>query len=146
MSKKDESKEATHTNGRGLSLTQNPFGALEGLEGLPAGPKDSPKVESSVAPAVALEKTTKRGKKNKNRGRVDIIRQTAHRGGKAVTVVSNFPGIGLPEKKELARKMQKACSVGGTVKEGRIEIQGDKREEVKRILIEAGFKPVFAGG
>ncbi|MCS5589619.1 MAG: translation initiation factor, partial [Candidatus Thioglobus sp.] len=50
------------------------------------------------------------------------------------------------EKKELARKMQKACSVGGTVKEGRIEIQGDKREEVKRILIKAGFKPVFAGG
>ena len=113
---------------------------------MPAGPEDSPKVESSAAPAGAPEKTSNHGKKNTNRGRVDIIRQTAHRGGKAVTVVSNFPGIGLPEKKELARKMQKACSVGGTVKEGRIEIQGDKREEVKRILIEAGFKPVFAGG
>jgi len=127
----------------GESLTQNPFGALEGLEGLPAGPEDSPKVESLFA---VPEKTSKRGKKNTNRGRVDIIRQTAHRGGKAVTVVSNFPGIGLPEKKDLARKMQKACSVGGTVKEGCIEIQGDKREEVKRILIEAGFSPVFAGG
>jgi len=134
------------STGGSESLTQNPFGALEGLEGLPAGPEDSPKVESSAAPAGAPEKTSKRGKKNTNRGRVDIIRQTAHRGGKAVTVVSNFPGIGLPEKKELARKMQKACSVGGTVKEGCIEIQGDKREEVKRILIEAGFKPVFAGG
>ena len=130
------------STGGGESLTQNPFGALEGLEGLPDGPEDSLKVESPGAP----EKTSKRRKKNTNRGRVDIIRQTAHRGGKAVTVVSNFPGIGLPEKKELARKMQKACSVGGTVKEGRIEIQGDKREEVKRILIEAGFKPVFAGG
>ena len=138
-------KQRISTEG-GESLTQNPFGALEGLEGLPAGPEDSSKVESSTAPAEAPEKTSKRGKKNTNRGRVDIIRQTAHRGGKAVTVVSNFPGIGLPEKKELARKMQKACSVGGTVKEGRIEIQGDKREEVKRILIEAGFKPVFAGG
>ena len=91
-------------------------------------------------------KTSKRGQKNTSRGRVDIIRQTAHRGGKAVTVVKNFTGIGLPEKKELAKKMQKACGVGGTVKDGCIEIQGDKRDEVKRILTEAGFNPVFAGG
>jgi len=63
-----------------------------------------------------------------------------------VTVVQNFTGIGLPEKKELAKKMQKACGVGGTVKDGCIEIQGDKREEVKAILVEAGFNPVFSGG
>ena len=82
----------------------------------------------------------------KNRGRVDIIRQTAGRGGKTVTVVKNFVGIGLPEKERLASEMQKACGTGGTVKEGRIEIQGDKREEVARILVKAGFRPVFAGG
>lgn len=35
---------------------------------------------------------------------------------------------------------------GGTVKEGRIEIQRDKREEVARILTEANFRPVFASG
>ena len=129
------------TDGGG-SLIQNPFGALDGLEVLPGEPEDSVKVESSVGP----EKISKRGKKNKNRGRVDIIRQTAHRGGKTVTVACNFPPIDEVEKKELAKKMQKACSVGGTVKDGKIEIQGDKREEVKHILIEAGFKPVFAGG
>ena len=129
------------TDGGG-SLIQNPFGALDGLEVLPGEPEDSLKVESSVGP----EKTSKRGKKNKNRGRVDIIRQTAHRGGKTVTVACNFPPIGEVEKKELAKKMQKACSVGGTVKDGKIEIQGDKRIEVERILIEAGFAPVFAGG
>ena len=129
------------TDGGG-SLIQNPFGALDGLEVLPGGLEDSVKVESSVGP----EKTSKRGKKNKNRGRVDIIRQTAHRGGKTVTVACNFPPIGEVEKKELAKKMQKACSVGGTVKDGKIEIQGDKRIEVERILIEAGFAPVFAGG
>ena len=82
----------------------------------------------------------------KIRGRVDIIRQKAHRGGKTVTVVTGFVGIGLPEKEQLAKTMQKACSTGGTVKEGRIEIQGDKRTEVARILTEAGFRPVFAGG
>ena len=32
------------------------------------------------------------------------------------------------------------------VKDGQIEIQGEKREEVARILVEAGFRPVFAGG
>ena len=84
--------------------------------------------------------------RRKSRGRVDIIRQTAGRGGKTVTVVKNFAGIGLPEKEKLAREMQKACGTGGTVKDGQIEIQGDKREEVDRILTKAGFSPVFAGG
>jgi translation initiation factor 1 len=82
----------------------------------------------------------------KNRGRVDITRETAGRGGKTVTVVSGFVGIGQPEKEQLAKKMQRACGTGGTVKDGRIEIQGDKREQVAKILAEAGFRPVFAGG
>jgi len=125
---------ANFSKSDGNSLPQNPFGALAGLGDLPPGPEDIP------------VKTSQRGQKNTNRGRVDIVRQTAHRGGKSVTVARNFIGIGLPEKQELAKKMQKACGVGGTVKDGCIEIQGDKREEMKRILTEAGFKPVFAGG
>ena len=83
---------------------------------------------------------------NQNRGRVDIVRSTAGRAGRTVTVVSGFVGIGLPEKEQLAKKMQKACGSGGTVKDGRIEVQGDQREVVARILTEAGFRPVFAGG
>lgn len=82
----------------------------------------------------------------KNRGRVDILRQTAHRGGKTVTVVTGFLGISPAEKERLAKEMQQACGAGGTVKEGRIEIQGDQRDTVARILTKAGFRPVFAGG
>ena len=119
----------------GNELTQSPFEELE-LNGLPSGPEGS----------VNYDLPSKREKKNRDRGRVDIIRQTAHRGGKSVMVITNFPPIELFEKKELAKKMQKACSVGGTVKDGNIEIQGENREEVKRILLEAGFKPIFAGG
>ena len=63
-----------------------------------------------------------------------------------MTVVKNFTGIGLPDKQDLAKKIQKSCGVGGRVKAGCIEIQGDKRDEVKRILEDAGFQPVFAGG
>ena len=82
----------------------------------------------------------------KNLGRVDITRQTAHRGGKTVTVVTGFVGVSQAEKEQLAKEMQKACGVGGTVKEGRIEIQGDRRDDVARMLTKAGFRPVFAGG
>lgn len=35
--------------------------------------------------------------------------------------------------------MQKSCGTGGTVKEGRIEIQGDQRETVACILTDAVF-------
>ena len=57
---------------------------------------------------------------------------------------NNYTGQTLEQ--ELAKKIQKACGVGGTVKDGGIEIQGDKRDEGKRILSEAGFNPVFSGG
>jgi translation initiation factor 1 len=77
---------------------------------------------------------------------VDIKREKGGRGGKTVTVVDGFIGIGLPEKEQLAKRMRAACGSGGTVKEGRIEIQGDQRDVVARILTEAGFRPVFAGG
>lgn len=118
----------------GQNLVQNPFAALS-IEGLPAAP-EPPTATASSVPV----------KPQKNRGRVEIRRTTAHRGGKTVTVVSGFVGIGLPEKEKLAKAMQKACGTGGTVKEGAIEIQGDQRPEVARILTEAGFRPVFAGG
>ena len=118
----------------GASFGQNPFAALSS-EGLPSPPRGD-----SAGPGRRL--TAPR----KNRGRVDILRQTAHRGGKTVTVVANFVGIGLREKEELAKAIQKACGTGGTVKNGRIEIQGDKRAEAARILTKAGFQPVFAGG
>lgn len=118
----------------GQGLGQNPFGALSN-SGLPSAPLTAPVKPATVSSPPA-----------KNRGRVDILRETAGRGGKTVTVVTNFTGIGLPEKEQLAKKMRNACGAGGTVKDGRIEIQGDRREIVAKILTEAGFRPVFAGG
>ena len=116
-------------------FSQNPFAALSGTN-LPPG--------SETTGPNPGQKT--QDKPQKNRGRVDIIRQKAGRGGKTVTVVKGFVGIGLPEKERLARAMQKACGAGGTVKDGQIEIQGDKREEIARILTKTNFQPVFAGG
>ena len=63
-----------------------------------------------------------------------------------MTVITGFIGISQAEKERLAKDMQEACGAGGTVKEGRIEIQGDHRDTVARILTNAGFRLVFAGG
>jgi len=120
----------------GSTFGHNPFDCLSN-EGLPPGPEQPP--------ATSLRPSERKPAK-KNRGRVDIIRQTAGRGGKTVTVIKGFVGIGLPEKEQLAKAMQKACGTGGTVKDGQIEIQGDQRAQVARILEEANFRPVFAGG
>ncbi len=128
----------------GKALGQNPFAALSGA-GLPVGPArvvetgDRKPETGNKAPAAS-------GGAAKNSGRVDVRRETGGRGGKTVTVVDGFVGIGLPEKEQLAKKMRAACGCGGTVKDGAIEIQGDQREKIAEILAAAGFRPVMAGG
>jgi len=129
-----ESKRISTTGGPGLA--QTPFAGLSS-EGLPPAPTN---LSAAAAPPIRAKPALK------HRGRVDILRVKAGRGGKTVTVVKNFIGIGLPEKEQLAKAMQRTCGCGGTVKDGQIEIQGDKRAEVARILTEANFQPVFAGG
>ncbi len=136
----------------GQGLGQNPFGALSAA-GLPTAPVNPPIVKplDGKGPAGGQAGGKSTGKpaapeKNMNRGRVEIRRETGGRGGKTVTTVSGFVGIGLPEKEQLTKKMRGACGCGGTVKDGVIEIQGDQRETIARILTEAGFRPVMAGG
>ncbi len=133
----------------GQGLGQNPFGALN-LSGLKPAPAPGPaaqtgkrkgetgKIGAQPSPGPLAEK--------KNRGRVDVRRETGGRGGKTVTVVDGFVGIGLPEKEQLTKQMRAACGCGGTVKDGAIVIQGDQRDNIARILSEAGFRVVFAGG
>jgi translation initiation factor 1 len=77
--------------------------------------------------------------------RVKVRREVAGRRGKAVTTVSGVPvdDAGL---KELAGRLKKRCGVGGSVKEGVIEIQGDHRDVVVEVLRAEGFTPVLAGG
>ena len=136
------SKDKISTEG-GQGLGQNPFGALSSA-GLPLAPKAA--AEPGDRANMGGASKPKPAAPAKNRGRVDIRRETGNRGGKTVTVVDGFVGIGLPEKEQLAKKMRAACGCGGTVKDGAIEIQGDQREKIAAILSEAGFRPVFAGG
>jgi translation initiation factor 1 len=77
--------------------------------------------------------------------RVKVRREVAGRRGKAVTTVSGVP-LDDPGLKELAGRLKKRCGVGGSVKQGVIEIQGDHRDVVVQMLEAEGYAPVLAGG
>lgn len=77
--------------------------------------------------------------------RVEVRREVAGRRGKAVTTVSGVP-VDDAALKQLAGKLKKRCGVGGSVRGGVIEIQGDHRDVVVEILKAEGYTPVLAGG
>jgi translation initiation factor 1 len=79
------------------------------------------------------------------RGRVKVRRETSGRRGKAVTTVADVPldDAGL---NELAGRLKKRCGVGGAVKDGVIELQGDHRDAVLEVLRAEGYDAVLAGG
>jgi translation initiation factor 1 len=78
-------------------------------------------------------------------GRPKVRRETSGRRGKEVTTVSNLP-IGDADLKALATRLKKRCGVGGSAKNGVIELQGDHRDAVMATLADAGYDPVLAGG
>lgn len=43
--------------------------------------------------------------------------------------------------KELAKKLKSSLACGGTIKDGKIELQGEHLQKTKKILIEHGFAP-----
>ncbi len=78
-------------------------------------------------------------------GIVRLHRESKGRGGKAVTIIRGLP-MEAPELKALAKTLKQRCGVGGAVKDGAVEIQGDQRELLQKILSEQGFKVKLAGG
>ncbi len=43
--------------------------------------------------------------------------------------------------KDLVKKLKNKFACGGTIKEGRIELQGDHKHKAKEILVQMGFAP-----
>jgi len=78
-------------------------------------------------------------------GRVKVKREVAGRRGKGVTTVYDLP-LRDAELKVLAGKLKKRCGVGGSVKDGVIELQGDHRDVVIDVLKAEGYDVVAAGG
>jgi len=77
--------------------------------------------------------------------RVRVKREVAGRRGKGVTTIYDVPldDAGL---RDLAGRLKKRCGVGGSAKDGVIELQGDHRTVVVEVLRVEGYDPVLAGG
>lgn len=83
--------------------------------------------------------------RSKGDGIVRIQKQTSGRKGKGVCLIS---GIDADDTTlaSIAAELKKKCGCGGAVKEGIIEIQGDKRDLLKSLLEAKGMKVKLAGG
>ncbi|AXF64506.1 MULTISPECIES: stress response translation initiation inhibitor YciH [unclassified Leclercia] len=81
----------------------------------------------------------------KGDGIVRIQRQTSGRKGKGVSLIT---GIDADDATlaQIAAELKKKCGCGGSVKDGIIEIQGDKRDLIKSLLEAKGMKVKLAGG
>lgn len=81
----------------------------------------------------------------KKTGTAKVGRETAGRRGKGVTTIFDL-NLSESEMATLAAVLKNACGTGGTVKDGRIEIQGDQRDRVVAELEKRGYKVKRAGG
>ncbi|HEX6986052.1 MAG TPA: hypothetical protein VF170_11790 [Planctomycetaceae bacterium] len=76
---------------------------------------------------------------------VRVGRETKGRKGKGVTTISDLP-LDDDALRELATLLKGRCGTGGTVRDGRIEIQGDQRDRLTVELEKLGYRVKRVGG
>lgn len=107
--------------------------ALSGLNlgSLPPGPSES------------IANPTPQSR-SKSPGRVILRKETAHRGGKTVIVVHDFPAaFDDAQIASLAKELRQSIGTGGAVKNRDIELQGDHAAKIRAFLQSKGW--VVAG-
>ena len=73
-----------------------------------------------------------------NAQRLSVRKEKKGRGGKTVTIVEGYQGN--PQTLEqLCKKVKQQCGVGGSVQNKTFIIQGDKADQVVKILIKEGY-------
>ena len=78
-------------------------------------------------------------------GVISVRREIKGRGGKTVTAVSGVP-LDEDGLLELASRLKRGLGTGGSVKDGVIEIQGDRCDAVIAALTNEGYRVKRSGG
>jgi len=77
--------------------------------------------------------------------RLYVLIDRKQKKGKPVTLVTGFEGH-TGDLKDLGKMLKSKCGVGGAVKNGEIMIQGDNREKVIKLLLDAGYSQTKKSG
>ncbi|MEQ8485567.1 MAG: translation initiation factor Sui1 [Pseudomonadales bacterium] len=85
------------------------------------------------------------GSRGGSDGIVRLQRETKGRKGAGVTLVTGLP-LADEALQALASRLKRRCGVGGAVKDGVIELQGDQRTLLKPLLEADGYQVKVAGG
>lgn len=67
------------------------------------------------------------------------------RAGKSVTLIEGFKES-MEDIEALAKLLKSKCATGGTIKDRKIEIQGDHRVKIESLLGQMGYKIKRIGG
>jgi translation initiation factor 1 len=99
--------------------------------------------DGRIRPPVPARSPAPTGPPAPNDGVVRIFRDRRGRNGKVVTVIR---GLTVREVEGRAAALKRLCGVGGAIKDGAIEIQGDHRERITEHLRGLGHTVKLAGG
>ena len=71
--------------------------------------------------------------------RLDIVYERKGRAGKPATIITGFT-VSDDEVAALASRLKKSIGTGGSARGGEILVQGDRRQDVLRLLTSWGYK------
>jgi len=78
-------------------------------------------------------------------GKVRISLDKKGRKGKGMTLITGLP-LPASDLKKLAKELKQKSGVGGAVKDGIIEIQGDQRQLMLEEMNKRGYQAKLSGG
>ena len=69
-----------------------------------------------------------------------IVKDEKRKFGKVHTIVEGIDNTEI-DLKDLIKRLKSQFACGGSLKDNIIELQGDHKQKVKKVLIELGFSP-----